>query len=501
MIPLFDKGNKSRFLLFKHLLYKNRSCSLIELSHNTAISKNSVLKHIDQIQLDLNTFYPSNELAILKSKEGFHLLNKTQLPTNFLVDQIKLFYLQKSLKYQVLEELIIHGAPSVEALSINLYISVPNTYKKLKELESILKDFHLTIKFGAKLTSNLIGTEKDIRSFIFYFFWNAYKGIEPFRECNEIATTHLNLNSSKFILEKHSALNRMASLITLCSWRIKDKQALIDLDPEIQMIFEQFSLVNDVSSDLYENIPTLDPNHLKKEKLYFNYLARLHVGNLDSPQQKRQIALYLLELDAKLIKLSKELLEQFIEYFKLNLTLDERLFYFYYIVSLQLYIFYIGIYPEKLMLTPIAIPDTLKEDDYVSSISQEIKRFCKKFLQTNSFKKEFSVDSHLAPVAHSMFYFLLEFQHSFKLKLYIQYSKKNYGEELIEAKIFQIFSRDHLTITSDSNNADFIISDSYENNNCETPLFYLEDIFNPQIWEVLISQIQQLLFLKSFNKQ
>lgn len=100
-----------------------------------------------------------------------------------------------------------------------------------------------------------------------------------------------------------------------------------------------------------------------------------------------------------------------------------------------------------------------------------------------------------------MFYFLLEFQHSFKLKLYIQYSKKNYGEELIEAKIFQIFSRDHLTITSDSNNADFIISDSYENNNCETPLFYLEDIFNPQIWEVLISQIQQLLFLKSFNKQ
>ncbi|SBO16112.1 helix-turn-helix domain-containing protein [Carnobacterium divergens] len=500
MIPLFDKGNKSRFLLFKHLLYKNRSCSLIELSHNTAISKNSVLKHIDQIQLDLNTFYPSNELAILKSKEGFRLLNKTQLPTNFLVDQIKLFYLQKSLKYQVLEELIIHGASSVEALSVNLYISIPNTYKKLKELEPILEEFHLTIKFGTKLTSNLIGAEKDIRAFIFYFFWNAYKGIEPFRDCNEIDTTHLKLDYSETILEKHSALNRMSSLITLCSWRIKDKGTLIDLDPEMQLIFQQFSRINDVSPDLEHSIPTLNSTHLEREKLYFNYMARLHVGNLDSPQQKRQIALLLLELDTKLISLSKELLEQFIDYFNLELTFDERLFYFYYVVSLQLYLFYVEIYPEKLMLTPIAIPDTVTNDDYISSISREIKKFCQQFLQTTAFKKEFTFDSHLAPIAHSMFYFLLEFKHSFKLKIYIQYSKKNYGEELIESKIFQLFSREHLDVTSKISEADFIISDSYETNHYDTPLFYIEDIFNPQIWKVLIDKIQQLLFLKSFNK-
>lgn len=147
---------------------------LLFLYNNKGQSTKSKLIEAFQISLPtlneylsfLRQFLDENDISdkVQISAEGDNLYLKKEL--GFPLKKVVLLFLDKSIKFQMVNQLFQKNEVSCDYFQLTYAISSATYYRKVTELNELLKEFRLQIKRG-----KLVGEEKQIRYFFFNFFW------------------------------------------------------------------------------------------------------------------------------------------------------------------------------------------------------------------------------------------------------------------------------------------------------------------------------------------
>ncbi|MGX6971092.1 helix-turn-helix domain-containing protein [Vagococcus bubulae] len=157
---LLEKKEAKQLMLLKHLLLKDSMSQISTLAKELDITKSSLETYIADL-VWINDEYKG--LATL-TYDGY--LVSLELAPSFSLEMIELNLYKQSIKYQILTYLYHHFDYSTAALTTRIGISESTLFRKIKELNSLLKEFGLTIWQG-----KLIGEESQIRYFYYCFYW------------------------------------------------------------------------------------------------------------------------------------------------------------------------------------------------------------------------------------------------------------------------------------------------------------------------------------------
>lgn len=118
----------------------------------------------------LQNFLEENEISdkVRITSNGDHLSLTKEL--DFPLKKVVLLFLDKSIKFQMVNQLFQKNEVSCDYFQLTYAISSATYYRKVTELNELLKEFHLQIKRG-----KLVGEEKQIRYFFFNFFWYLFE--------------------------------------------------------------------------------------------------------------------------------------------------------------------------------------------------------------------------------------------------------------------------------------------------------------------------------------
>ncbi|WP_291293154.1 helix-turn-helix domain-containing protein [Enterococcus sp.] len=163
---LLEKKEAKQLQLLKKLLLVGGELDINEMASYLRISKPSLEKYVDELFLYLA---PYSEQCRL-SYQGSSLVLETS--PDFSLNQIEYAFYHSSIKFQVLEYLLINQEFATIPLAQKLMISESSLFRKIKELNQVLAEFGLEIWQG-KLT----GEEAQIRYFYFQLLWylNSFK--------------------------------------------------------------------------------------------------------------------------------------------------------------------------------------------------------------------------------------------------------------------------------------------------------------------------------------
>ncbi|MDH6364885.1 hypothetical protein M2139_001886 [Enterococcus sp. PF1-24] len=103
----------------------------------------------------------------------------------FPIEHCTQIFLQNSMKYKILQHLFERGEIPSEMFQAEHNISSATYYRRITELNDLLKEFHLKIK-----RRRLVGEEKQIRYFFFCFYWFLSEDKETF--ANETSNQYVS---------------------------------------------------------------------------------------------------------------------------------------------------------------------------------------------------------------------------------------------------------------------------------------------------------------------
>ncbi|MGL5042139.1 MAG: helix-turn-helix domain-containing protein [Culicoidibacterales bacterium] len=114
--------------------------------------------------------YLHTKIKLIEQKGSFTLI----FPDDFNFNYIKSTFIKESIPFLFLENLLLN---QISTLTFNAehYISYSSLHRKYPSIKKLLGAFDLS--FVSKPTISLLGEEKQIRLFLFYFFWHSYDGI------------------------------------------------------------------------------------------------------------------------------------------------------------------------------------------------------------------------------------------------------------------------------------------------------------------------------------
>lgn len=157
---LLEKKEMKKIRLLKQLLLSGGTATIQELAENLAISKKSVENYLEELIYDLQEYQGKCQLTYDKTTVYYA---KT---SEFSMWELEVKWYKQAPKFQILIHLLKNKELAVIRLTQELAISESSLSRKIKELNQLLKEFHLMIWQG-KLT----GEESQIRYFYFQLLW------------------------------------------------------------------------------------------------------------------------------------------------------------------------------------------------------------------------------------------------------------------------------------------------------------------------------------------
>jgi hypothetical protein len=163
---LLEKKEAKQLQLLKKLLLVGGTADIHEMAVYLAISKPSLEKYIDELFIYLEPY--STQCRLLYRESAIVL----ETSNDFSLNQIEYEFYHSSIKFQILDYLLIHQEFATISLAQKLTISDSSLFRKIKELNQVLAEFDLEIWQG-----KLIGEEAQIRYLYFQLLWylNSFK--------------------------------------------------------------------------------------------------------------------------------------------------------------------------------------------------------------------------------------------------------------------------------------------------------------------------------------
>ena len=152
---------------------KNDFYTLGQLMEVTGISKYKISKYLEEI---VDEFSDIDIVVNISVEPGNIIVTKGL--DNLILKKIRLYYLENSLNFQILESIFYEVTQSDEKLSKKLIIGRNQLYKRIREVNKFLDDVNLRID-----NLKIVGAEQDIRSTFFSLYDEFYTGLKlPFND-------------------------------------------------------------------------------------------------------------------------------------------------------------------------------------------------------------------------------------------------------------------------------------------------------------------------------
>lgn len=158
-----EKNEIREVTIFKQLVLNGGSLSYTEMLDYLSIAKASLDKDLESISFRMQSL--NEQVQVTYDGQSISLI----MSDDFSLSQIHQLYLNESIKVNLIRFLFKHQEFSITQLTQKLMISDSSLFRKIKELNSYLKEFGIKIRNG-----QLHGEELQIR----YFYFQFYRSIE-----------------------------------------------------------------------------------------------------------------------------------------------------------------------------------------------------------------------------------------------------------------------------------------------------------------------------------
>lgn len=174
-----EKRETVQIKIFKKIILEGGKLSHENLRKHLKISKVSLETYLEDINYYLEEY--KEDCRVDSNGTWIELF----LSNQFSIVTVYMGYVKRSLKYQIIDYIFKHQEFTVVKIIGNLSISESTLFRKIKEINCILKEFNIKIKNG-----RIYGEELQIR----YFYFQVYWFLTTHEEFQEVMLTNQNQN-------------------------------------------------------------------------------------------------------------------------------------------------------------------------------------------------------------------------------------------------------------------------------------------------------------------
>ncbi|MDT2595670.1 helix-turn-helix domain-containing protein [Enterococcus dongliensis] len=159
LFSLLEKNEQRQIRIFQ-LLLEQSELSINEALVQLSVDRATFKEDLSLLKLNLVKF---TDQLVLDTENGKIFLRRLG---NLSMTDVYYSYLKDAVKYQILMHLLAYGTLERQKLLDSLGLSPATFTRRIRELNTLLAEFHLQIKNG-----KLLGSESQIRYFYFQLLW------------------------------------------------------------------------------------------------------------------------------------------------------------------------------------------------------------------------------------------------------------------------------------------------------------------------------------------
>ncbi|HIW72452.1 MAG TPA: helix-turn-helix domain-containing protein [Candidatus Levilactobacillus faecigallinarum] len=160
---LLDNPEQRQVALIQLLSRNQQGISLQTIAEKLDANRTTIKEDIGRINVKFSELSSTLKLTVTESVVHF------KRDTHTAANELYYAYLKDSTKYRILMYLFDHGKIDSITTSTYLNISLSTLERRIRELNRLLIDFHITLKSG-----KLVGSEIQIRHFFLQLIWFSY---------------------------------------------------------------------------------------------------------------------------------------------------------------------------------------------------------------------------------------------------------------------------------------------------------------------------------------
>ncbi|MGY3750816.1 helix-turn-helix domain-containing protein [Vagococcus acidifermentans] len=478
---------EAKLKMLKELIFNDKIVLASALKENLEISERTIERYIAEINEDIAAHLENDDIYIEKTSGRviFHL-PKSSSP-QYVIDYLKMIYMENSLEYNILECLFKEKYASVSVLAEKLYITPSSLYKKIYQIEETFNSFGLKFIWGENVRSNLAIQEKKLRYLYYYLYWNIFKG---FRKFPGIPTKEI-MTIQQAVALNPVKLKQLEYILYIIKQRLVSGHR-VELPNEIKEVIRIFSQKKDLSVhfiSVFNNYP-----EQSDERLYFNHFARIVISELDTESERIEIGKSLAACANRLTDTANKFLIELGERFNGEFLSDDYYEKLYYVTLFLVFDVSIDIeVPDDLVMKPdSSFFEKMSPENYKTLA--KLKNFYLQFVSLENLPTK-NIDVSMLIVSN-----LINSEHSRKpFLIYVEFTASITGGNMIKRKISHVFNEANVQFTNDIRRADLIISDTVVEHFVEKEYYYMDVLTDKNRWEKLFELIQNKLMSITFH--
>lgn len=498
MINYFvSKKEITKVSILNTILISKKRIFLKDIMFDFNISKNTALRHINELEKDISIIFTDIKLTITKDN-NYSITPKKIEDNAFLINRMKEYYIQNSSLFLTFKE-VIQTDKSIIQIADDLNFSASTVYSKISTLNEVTKPFNVEINFFQN--GRFKGEESSIRFFLYkmILFENKINKDNPFGPKMPLAFLNLdnvttNLISVEYLSSSQIMRLKMIQGITL--YRINIQNELLNINKNLDADITYFEDSNFI---LNCNIP-ITKNILENESRLFCFIIRAAIYDIDTFEKKEEIVNNYQTSKLDIARNTEFILSFFSEVADFNFTEHDYITSYYLLLINLICLKYVDFDLSVLFKNNSELKDPYS---FATKSFKKNENKIKKMLTDHSFSSnlpDFSKEklTQLSYILH--FIYDINTQPK-KTNIFIQFTENIHSGDLINHCLTSTFSSDSISIVHNPNEADIIISDTYEGSISHAKRFHFENIYNQQQWKNLLQFITNSIYDNSFFRE
>ncbi|MFI3805649.1 helix-turn-helix domain-containing protein [Vagococcus fluvialis] len=480
--------------LFQYLLLSRNGYTRNELVHLFNLNVTTLRRYLLEVEEDLTKVFDGTITLHLNDKGKINI--ESEVSTGYATSTLKNYYIRQNSLYIILISLIKKPYSSVTELSMDLSVSEALVYKNLSKIKEMLDLFGAELTIEPNIRSNFGGNELGVRYFLYLIYWNLYDTLEYqiFTDSfpKEFTDTDFLLNSLDIKKElSHAQMIKLKIMSGIISYRIVYFNKYIEINSDI---------IQDLQF-LYKKIPNLNlklynvsSEILETESIFFSYLVKGLIYDVDSFLDKEMIVTNYLNSDLLIAEEIKQLLERLKE--ELGLIYSEQRYTETYYQTLLAFIYFKHIHFENDSL----LTNPIQENINIHERNQKYQNMTTNF---NRIADELSFYKNISPIDKERMNLFLSIIYEINsqvkpVTVYVMLTSDMTVVQLIKSRLLKIFNYESIKFCESPEEAEVIITDTFEGSN-DGKVFLFHSIHDEQTWKSLNEFISTILLNRIIN--
>lgn len=480
------------------ILTSKKRVFLKDIMHSFDVSKNTTFRYIAELEKDLANVF--TDVCLVISKDNNYSISPNRVEDNaYLINKMKEYYIQNSSLFLTFKE-VIQTDKSIIQISNDLNFSPSTIYSKISTLNEVTKPFNVEINFFQD--GRFKGEESSIRFFLYkmILFENKINKDNPFGAKMPISFLDLdnittNLLSVRSLSSSQIMRLKMIQGITLYRMTIHNKFLTIhkNLAEDIVFFEENNFVLNNTNKLISNDILTYESN-------LFCFIIRATIYDIDTYEKKYDIVKKYQQSELKIARQTEQILNYFSTAANFNFTETGYIKSYYLLLINLICLKYVDFDLSILFKNNSELKDPYS---FATSSFNNNEKIIKKILDDPHFIANFP---KVSPEKIAELSYILHFIYDIntqplKTTIFIQFTENIHSGDLISHCLTSTFSSDSISIVHNPNEADIIISDTYEGNISHAKRFHFENIYNQQQWKNLLQFITNSIYDNSFFRE